>query len=748
MNESNSLPAPPSGYRTALDRAAEAWGVEREYWDIFGKQHTASPEVLQAILKAFGVDVSSEAALDQALEARLWDEWSRAVPQTLVTSEDGLLRLRLPRDHADSDVEIDIAWEEGGVDAGRYSLAAIPANDRQAARGEEFVEKRLQLSIPLRLGYHTLTCRTQGGEFQSRLIVGPDRAWLPDELRGNGTRAAGIVVSLYGLRSERNWGCGDITDLRAFTDWSADSVGAGFVGLNPLHAIHNRTPYNTSPYLPNCTYYRNFIYLDVESVPEFSRSRRAREILADRCLQGTIARLRAKDLVEYEEIARLKLRFLKLLFREFLAEYRQGGPRAQDFRRWADCEGELLLRFATYCALDEVLHKQNRDLWLWTDWPEKYQDPHSPAVAQFQKEHWRLVLFYQYVQWELDRQLAEAQEHAKRRGMPIGLYHDLALATDRFGSDLWAYRRYFVHGARVGAPPDDFSPNGQDWSFPPPNSHAHREDGYRHFANSIRKAVRHGGALRIDHVMRFFRLFWIPEGLTAAQGTYVREPAEEHLRVLALESVRNRFMVVGEDLGTVEPEFRQTLARFGMLSYRLLYFEKHPDGRFRLPEEYPKQALVSPTTHDLPTIAGFWEGRDIEARRAAGVLDEQGHRHAWEDRLREKQRLLDTLHSLGLLPSWTPRSAAELPSLTGELHNAFIGFVAQTPSLLLAINQEDLTKETEQQNLPGTTAEYPNWRRKMRYTVEQLRTAQQPRDFTAMLVHWLERTGRRTMANR
>ncbi|HBY58712.1 MAG TPA: 4-alpha-glucanotransferase, partial [Solibacterales bacterium] len=575
----------------------------------------------------------------------------------------------------------------------------------------------------------------------------PARAWRPESLASGG-RTAGIVVSLYGLRSDRNWGCGDTTDLHGFTDWSADQVGAGFVGLNPLHAIHNRTPYNTSPYLPNCTFYRNFLYLDVERVPEFALSQRARRLLEEECTRRAIARLRESGLIEYERVARLKLRFLKLVFREFLADLRRGGERGAAFRQWAAREGELLTRFATYCALDEVLHKRDRNCWLWTHWPAEYQEPESPAVREFQAKHWRLILFYQYVQWELDRQLAEEHAHARRRGMPIGLYHDLALATDRFGSDLWAHRRFFVHGARVGAPPDDFSPNGQDWSFPPPNHHAHREDGYRHFAESIRKAARHGGALRIDHVMRFFRLFWIPEGMKAAEGTYVREPAEEYLRVLALESVRQQFMVVGEDLGTVEPEFRRTLERFGMLSYRLLYFEKHGDGRFRRPEEYPRQALVSPTTHDLPTIAGFWEGRDIEARRSVGVLDDAGYRHSWEDRNREKQRLLETLHALGLLPAWYPHSAAQLPSLTGELHYAFIGFLAQTPSLLLAINQEDLTKEIEQQNLPGTTAEYPNWRRKMRYTIEELRTAKTPRDFTAMLVHWLERTGRRTIANR
>ena len=233
-------------------------------------------------------------------------------------------------------------------------------------------------------------------------------------------------------------------------------------------------------------------------------------------------------------------------------------------------------------------------------------------------------MFYQYLQWQIDLQLAEAQQHARDRQLSIGLYHDLALATDRFGSDLWAHRPFFVAGCRVGSPPDDFSPKGQDWAFPPPNSERHREDGYRLFAESIRKNCRHGGALRIDHVMRLFRLYWIPDERGRDRGR-VRARAQRGLRpILALESVRNQVVVVGEDLGTVEPAIRETLARFGILSYRLFYFEKNERGEFRRSEEYPRQALVSSTTHDLPTLAGFWIGADIEARRAAGVIDEEG----------------------------------------------------------------------------------------------------------------------------
>jgi 4-alpha-glucanotransferase len=351
-------------------------------------------------------------------------------------------------------------------------------------------------------------------------------------------------------------------------------------------------------------------------------------------------------------------------------------------------------------------------------------------------------MFYQYLQWQIDVQLGRAQQRTRDRHLAVGLYHDLALATDRFGCDLWAHRPYFVEGCRVGSPPDDFSPQGQDWGFPPPNSEQHRADGYRLFAESIRKNCRHGGALRIDHVMRLFRLYWIPDHSDATEGAYVKERSLDFVRILALESVRNQVVIVGEDLGTVEPEIRETLARFGILSYRLFYFEKNERGGFRRHDEYPLQSLVSSTTHDLPTLAGFWSGADIEARRAAGVLDEEGVRAQFAARAEEKQKMLDVLFEQDLMPGHLPRHAGDYPELIGELHNAVIGFLARTPSQLLAVNHEDLTKETAQQNLPGTTWQYPNWGRKMRFTVEELRSDPHAQNFTGMCRNWIVTSGR------
>ena len=458
-------------------------------------------------------------------------------------------------------------------------------------------------------------------------------------------------------------------------------AGVQFLALNPLHAIPNRQPYNTSPYLPQSSLHRNFIYLDVEKIGASHAD--AREIQA----------LRESEFVEYERVAALKLGALQEIFASI--------PPSPEFDRFIETEGATLHDFAVYCALDEDIHRRRPDIWLWTDWPEEYRDPESPEVAEFAKEHEQPVLFYKFLQWQIDRQLAEAQAYATDKGMRIGLYHDLALATDRWGADMWANRQFYVAGCRVGSPPDDFSPDGQDWAFPPPNRDAHRENGYELFAQSIRKNARHGGALRIDHVMRFFRLYWIPDAMPASSGAYVLDYARDLLGIVALESVRGKFIVIGEDLGTVTGEVRQALADAGILSHRVFWFEKNPDGSFRRPDEYPAQAAVSTTTHDLPTLAGFAAARDIEARRAAGLIDDAAYQEQLATRRAERAK-----------PDQALRDA-------GFEHDP-LGFLLSTPSVLAIINQEDLTGETEQQNLPGSTWQHPNWRRKMKVAVEDL----------------------------
>ena len=711
-------------FDSALERAATRCGVETRFWDIFGREHIASLETRKAIIQALGMTPDSAESLSTAIADRERHEWNQLLPPSIVLPKGDdtiFVSVFLPEKDLHNSAQFRLSLESGEERSISAPLSGMPVEERRRFESD-WVRLRVGLPFAVPLGYHRLELRIGDKVAHSTLIVAPESCWIPKELSSGG-KSAGFAVALYGLRSARNWGFGDFTDLHQLCSWAGRELGVSFIALNPLHAIHNRRPYNTSPYLPNSLFFQNSLYIDVEGIEEWKTSRRAQACFASPAVRTELNALRNAPEVEYERVQTLKLRFLKLLFVDFLRRHWQtDSPRARQFKAFQLEAGELLSRFGLYCALDEHLHRANPDLWIWTNWPKEYQDPVSPEARAFARKHWRSVLFFQYAAWQAATQLEAAQQHALRAGLSIGLYHDLALATDRFGSDIWAHRDFFAPGCRVGSPPDDFSPGGQDWGFPAPNPVRHREDGYHLFRESIRRSCRFGGALRIDHVMRFFRLYWIPDGMDATQGAYVKDSAEDLVRILALESVRGRLLVVGEDLGTVEPYIREMLAKYGVLSYRLFPFERHADGSYRHPHEYPRQALVSSSTHDLPTLAGFWKGSDIEARRSAGVLDEQGYGNQWADRSRDKQRMLDALSRCGLLPVNYPLDARKVNELDQPLHRAIIAFLSSTPSMLMLINQEDLTWETNQQNLPGTTSQYPNWGRKMRWTLEELET--------------------------
>ncbi|HEY3742955.1 MAG TPA: 4-alpha-glucanotransferase [Bryobacteraceae bacterium] len=711
----------PRDLSAALRQAAGLWGIEAEYYDIWGRHHVVSDEVIASILATLGVWSGSLEELQHEIVHRMIAEWGTLAPATIVVFEDSVkvpLHIRAGGQH---DVEAIVHLEDGSSKT--LSANAIELEATADIDGIHYERRILEFSA-LPLGYHRLELRTAAATATVNLIVCPRCAYTPEALR-HGGKSSGLSISLYGLRSERNWGCGDFTDLETLVEWAARNE-LGFVALNPLHAIPNRQPYNTSPYLPTSILYRNLLYLDVAAVEDSKH-------IAE---PNAAAELRATPFVEYERVYKLKRKALRAAFRRFLAnEWRHKTTRAGEFQQYLDNEGDSLRRFAIYCALDEWIHRENPNIWLWTDWPSSFQNPRSPEVEEFARKHWRMIRFYQYAQWQVDLQLARVQARTRELHMPIGLYHDLALATDRTGADVWAHPEFYMKGCRVGSPPDDFSPDGQDWAFPPPNTRKHFDTGYRLFAEGIRKTARHGGALRIDHVMRLFRLFWIPDGQKATAGAYVRDRAADLMKILALESVRGQMLVVGEDLGTVSDETRAALKNYGILSYRLFFFERYGDGRYKQPGEYPAQALASTTTHDLPTLAGFWSGHDIDVRRAVGLIkDDASYNHQRATRLEEKRRMAEALH--------LPWESAERWTLDDSILDAVIGFMASTPCTLFCLNQEDLTKSEEQLNLPGTTFEHPNWRRKMRYALEQLDSNPDAMRVTQMVREWLRRTGR------
>ncbi|MBW1741852.1 MAG: 4-alpha-glucanotransferase [Deltaproteobacteria bacterium] len=745
-----------------INALAVSLGIEQEYTDNWGTLQHTSLDTNQNILKALGVDVDTEARANKAWHVRQEDQWSQlaepAIVASLANPPDELL-FQVPASQETTsegssipqlEVALEVTDESGRVHNFRFSSKDLTLRESHVIGNR--LHKRWGFPFPRlqTLGYYRfhLSVSTEHERWSQAISVAvcPEQAYVPPTIEGDG-RLAGIGISLYGVRSEKNWGIGDFGDLKEILCWAADNLNASMVALNPLHATFNRSPFNTSPYLPMSRLYRNFIYLDVPAMEDYKTSREAQDLVNQTETQRLLTDVRTSDTVAYEEVAALKHRVLEKVFRNFLERHWNGSnaktDRQKDFEDYMEREGAPLDYFATFCALDAALRSQDPEMWVWSQWPAEYQRPDTEAVGQFAQAHWEEVLFYKFIQWQTEKQLAEVQEYARDLGMSIGLYHDLALGVDRFSADFWAYQDFFVRGLRLGAPPDAFSQHGQDWGFTPPNIEKLRETGYDLFAKEIRKNCACGGALRIDHVMRFFHLYCIPEGGLPKDGAYVSQPLHDLLGIVALESVRNKVVIVGEDLGTVPPQLRGVLAKANILSYRLLYFEKDEQQGFILPQNYPELALVTITTHDLPTLAGFWRHADIKIREEAGMFnDPQAVINASNERESDKRRLLDVLKVLELLPVSYDNNKSAHEEVSGEIHTAVMGFLAMTPAKLFLVSQEDLFKETDQQNLPGTTSEYPNWSLKMKHTVEQLSSDSEVRRFCEVFGKIVERSGR------
>jgi 4-alpha-glucanotransferase len=505
------------------------------------------------------------------------------------------------------------------------------------------------LPTDLPLGYHDL--RPLDGGPTTRLIVTPRRCHLP-----KGLRTWGWTVQLYAARSRRSWGMGDLADLRTIGEWSAEA-GAGMLAVNPLHAALPLPEQQPSPYYPSSRRYRNPIYLRVEDVPG------AAEVADLERLAAAGRALTGHRRIDRDEVFALKSAALEAVWERF--------PGDPAFDRWLVDRGDDLAGYATFCALAE--HHGSG----WNEWPDEHRRPGTPEVVAFARAHDRRIGYHAWLQWLLDDQV-------RRAGEPTPLVHDLAIGVDPAGADAWQWQDVLATGVRVGAPPDEFNTSGQDWGLPPFVPWKLRAAGYEPFVQTVRSGLRHAGGLRVDHVMGLFRLFWVPEGGRPADGTYVRFHGTDLLDILALESDRAGALVVGEDLGTVEPWIRQALTDRGVLSYRLLWFEKDP------PPAYPTQALAAVTTHDLPTVAGLWTGSDLEAQRRLDLSPNEASTKEMRDRLAEQV-------------------GADDDDPPGEVVVAAYRLLATAPSMVVSATLDDALGVEERPNMPGTISEWPNW---------------------------------------
>jgi 4-alpha-glucanotransferase len=631
---------------------ATQWGVAAEYSDAFGNRRAVDRDVLAHIVGAISGGRPTP---------------HRLLPRTLVVRRGRDARIHIPGCHPHCRVNWDIVWSDRVVASGAGEGPVITAPGIAAGT----YELRVHITAPDATRQESAT-----------LLVAPPMAYQgkkPD------ARLWTLSVQLYGVRSHRNWGHGDFTDLAELLTLAA-KVGAAGIALNPLHALFDDRPEQNSPYSPNSRLFLNPLYIDVSAIPEFPGAAAAG-------LEQEIERLRQQEFVDHVGVAAAKLAGLRLAYDRFCRQAdAQRRTRFDAFRRE---RGQWLARFASF----EHLRRRFPDVW-W-QWPELWRRPDDAHVGDLRHEAAREIGFFEFVQWIADSQMAQCCARAQELRLPIGLYIDVAVGVEAGGADAWSEQDAILNSLSVGAPPDLLNTAGQNWGLSGFSPAGLEAEQFEPFRQMLRESMRYAGAVRLDHVLGLRRLFVIPHGMKPQDGTYVQFPFEALLAVVAQESVRNECIVIGEDLGTVPEGFRETMEDWGLWSYLVLLFERRHDGSFKSPGEYKRNALASFSTHDLPTFAGWLTGHDRRVKEGLGINPGES-----ED---------DRRWAIGQL-----RGALEACGFGGLDFSGVTKFLAATPTRLVVVQMEDALELTEQPNLPGTVHEHPNWRRRLPVALEDL----------------------------
>ena len=664
-----------------LGRLAAAYGVAREFEDFRGERRVISARTIAAVLTALGLDITSHESVTAAL-ADLEDEpWRAVLPPSTVLREGQGAHLPVHTDAGDV-VRVRLELEDGD----RRELAPLElwAPPREVD-GTVRTRRTYEIPADLPIGWHEIVAETGSSDVRAPLAVAP-RA-LPDPGAGLARgRGWGFMAQLYSVRSRDSWGIGDLADLRELTG-IAGARGADFLLVNPLHAAEATQPLTASPYLPTTRRFPNPLYIRPEDIREYAYLSDAQRA----AVTAAAERVRAANLdagpIDRDRAWEAKRAALQVIYAAPRSEARQ-----LELERFRAGEGQGLEDFALWCALDERFERGQ--------WPAGAASVTAPLVGELRAQVADRVDFHAWLQWVLDDQLRSAQAAAEDAGMGIGIMHDLAVGVHPAGADVWSMPDLLARGVSVGAPPDWFNQQGQDWSQPPFRPDALARLGYTPIRDLVRTMLRHAGAVRIDHIIGLFRLWWVPAGMTADQGTYVRYDHEAMIGVLLLEAHRAGAVVIGEDLGTVEAWVREYLAERGVLGTSVLWFEKTRDDRPRPPEEFRRLALAAVTTHDLPTAAGYLAEEHVTLRDRLGLLRdpvEEVRRHARQ----ERARFLEVLTARGLLPAEPTER---------EIIEALHRYLALTPSVLLGVALVDAVGDRRTQNQPGTDGEYPNWK--------------------------------------
>ncbi|WP_298132031.1 4-alpha-glucanotransferase [Micropruina sp.] len=667
-----------------LAELAAEFGIATEFWDWKGRLTEISDETVIAVLAAMEIDASTAETAAAAVQERRMRAWRRALPPCTVMQQGApqQVRVHVPDGAA---VEVWVRLEDGGT----RELRQLP-NDEPARMVDDHLMGEASFEVPgdLPPGYHRIGCRTAEWTAEATLIVSPHFLGFPPAMGEK--RVWGYATQLYSVRSADSWGIGDLSDLSDLATWSATQQFASYVLVNPLHAAQPMTPLEPSPYLPTSRRYVNPIYIRPEAIAEYATlDERQRARVAQ--LRGKLAKNLANEpLIKRDQVWRAKLKALRVIFEAGLKP-----TRLMSLNDFVRKEGRPLSQFATWCAL---VHEYGMN---WREWPVELRRPSSPEVARFAVDHVGEIVFFSWLQWVADEQLRDAQSAAKAAGMRVGIMNDLAVGVSGHSAEAWMLGDTFARGVSVGAPPDHFNQTGQDWGQAPWRPDRLADLSYAPFRNMVAGILRHSGGIRVDHIMGLFRLWWVPEGMGPTHGTYVRYNHEAMVGILVLEAQRAGAVVVGEDLGVVEPWVRVYLRDRGILGTSIAWFERGDDGQILPPESWREYCMASVTTHDLPPTAGYLDAAHVKLQHELGLLTEDLDVEL-AGAARERDDWLRMLRERGLL-------TVDDPS-TEDIVLAMHRFLVATPARMLCAALTDAVGDHRTQNQPGTVDQYPNWR--------------------------------------
>jgi 4-alpha-glucanotransferase len=665
-----------------LDDLARAHDVAVDYWDQAGILRRSSDTAIAGVLRALGADPSDDATITASLEERALRDWRRTLPPVVVAVGGRCANIWVHVPHG-SPVRVWIELEDGGIVEPAQSNRWV---DPREVDGRLIGEATFVVPADTPLGWHAIKALSDDGLSESTLVVTPERLHPP--ALASGDRLWGLMAQIYAVRSRRSWGIGDLADLADLAAWSGHELGADFVLVNPLHAAAPILPMTPSPYLPATRRFPNPIYLRVEAIPEYAYLS-GTDRKAVRRLGKPLRKLTA-DLLDRDAVWAAKSAALDIVRRIPLTPGRQAR-----YDAYVEREGAGLVDFATWCALAEEWGP------AWREWPEGLQHPSSEEIATWRVENADRIERHLWMQWLLDEQMEQTQESAIDVGMRAGIIHDLAVGVAGEGADAWALQDVLASGVTVGCPPDMYNQLGQNWAQPPWRPDALADAAYVPYRDMLRTLLRHSGGIRVDHILGLFRQWWIPEGAPASEGAYVGFDHEALVGILALEAHRAGALVIGEDLGTVEPRVEEFLQERGILGTSILWFERWSGGVLKAPEQWRGDVLASVSVHDLPPTAGYLAGEHVRIRAELDLLTT-----SVDDERRSDEAATREWLDLAVERGWLDDLDADVDVRVVALHR----IVAASPARLIGIAVPDLVGDIRAQNQPGTDQEYPNWR--------------------------------------